>query len=159
MTVTTARPVFSRRPHRAHPQHFPHPVNCTIRYCVDETEAAAEPGTMRFTSTEAMLDAVRRLFTARLATMQSTGRPLRIDDTTYQALVVHIDNPLELLADETARRLVQEIIWAADGVGIYPALAITPAEQKHLREETTWGTAILEYLRRDQAGYPVYGCW
>lgn len=156
MTIAPDR-VFTRPPNRAHPHSLRHPRSHTLLVCVDHTSAPAEFGTVRYSDSDGMLAAVRKELTARMKAMEISRMPLKVDETR-PAWVVFIDAPLELLSGTKARKFVQEVVDASASTGIYVALALTPAERQQLCG-SRWGTALLERLRRDQAGYPVYGCW
>lgn len=157
MTVIADR-AFTRRPHRACPQYFPHPRNCTVMWCVDHTSAPAEPGFVRYSSSEEMLAKLKTELDTRTAAVATASRGLTIDERR-PALLLFLDTPLELLASTKARNLVLATVGAADSVGIYVALALTRDDREALQTMGAWGTRLLENLRRHQAGYPVYGCW
>ena len=130
----------------------------TIPWYVDHTHAPSEPGFLRFTSVEAMLAMIRVELNARLVLVERTGKRLQIDGDRL-AIVLFLDAPLTTLADSSARGLVLEIIRSAGDAGVYVALQLNRAEREQLQGMGAWGAGVMEALRRDQAGYPVYGNW
>ena len=153
MTATVASdrgPQHHGHTHRAHPQHFPHPKPVTVEWAADEDY----PQTAVLNALKIELD--KRM---RLAQRVGTGRFQADTDTT--ALLVFLDAPMEVLVgneNKANRKLLFDALRSSMCTGVYVALTLTRADQDQLRQEG-WGTELLEWLRRDSAGYPVYGNW
>lgn len=176
MTATIDTPRTSAhhgRVHRRHPQFFPHPRAETVLWYTDDSDEPTEPGCVRFTDTDAMLAALQHDVDAANQHATMLGRPLQvgigrspatgrrgvIDTDRAAAVLVFIDSPLTLLDDATARRTVMDAVQSTACTGIYVCFQLNRVSRAAVVNTGAWGTELLEYLRRHDAGYPVYGNW